>query len=234
MAHLPVGLTTHNLENDFVVAQLMSMIEAGVPPDFIIFHQQVLKRRLLDWITKRTPSDARDKIRAALKQAEIFNVRDINSHKAQELLSEKECAVIVCNSGLLRKRVLNENPGIIFLNHHCSRLPDYRGVNNIEWAVWEGRPVYGTILRISSGIDEGDILYQTELTTELTSCRSFGQYRHECMKELFGHTGKALSLFFDDKASFIAQQHIEGPLRQYYTMHPLIKNKMLSRLGFQE
>ena len=54
MPRAPIGFTAHNLENDLVSIELASMIEHGVPPDFIVFHQKYWKRQLLDVIKKKT------------------------------------------------------------------------------------------------------------------------------------------------------------------------------------
>ena len=168
-----------------------------------------------------------------LRDCEIFNVPDLNSDRGQAVLREIGNAIIACNSGLIRRRTLSDNPDIFFLNKHCSRLPQYRGVNNIEWALWEGQPIFGTVLRINYGIDEGDILYQQALRTHPSSYTSFAEFRAQCMKEVFGFTGRAVSLYLQGKASFTQQLNRGEALFQYYSMHPILKERMLKKLGFK-
>src|SRR4029077_8324030 len=81
-------------------------------------------------------------------------VRRLRSHAVDHVVSR--------GVGILRP-ILLDVPGLVFLNAHAGRLPQYGGMNVVEWAVFRGDPVYGTVHRIDAGIDTGDVLDERPL-----------------------------------------------------------------------
>jgi methionyl-tRNA formyltransferase len=55
------------------------------------------------------------------------------------------------------------------INVHASLLPKYRGAAPIAWAIWNGETTTGvTIIRMTTGLDAGECLAQTEVLIEPT------------------------------------------------------------------
>ena len=82
---------------------------------------------------------------------------------AVRAIEESGADVIVAfGAGILRP-VLLDLPGRTFVNAHAGRLPQYGGMNVVEWAVYRGDPIYGTVHRIDAGIDTGDVLLEAPL-----------------------------------------------------------------------
>jgi methionyl-tRNA formyltransferase len=165
MRKFSIGYTVHNLENELVKAELFSLAENKIKPDFIIFHQTLYKRKLINLGKNIFHSHDSENLKLTefLENVKIYKITDINSSEVKSVFIKYNPAIVICNSGFLKQITIKENPEIIFLNKHCSQLPKYRGVNNVEWALWDRSPVYASIIRIHSGIDEGDILYQIPL-----------------------------------------------------------------------
>ncbi|NLJ33297.1 MAG: methionyl-tRNA formyltransferase [Firmicutes bacterium] len=74
-----------------------------------------------------------------------------------------ELIVVVAYGKILPREILNLPPhGCI--NIHASLLPRYRGAAPIQWALLKGEEVTGvTSMYMSEGLDEGDIILQSEV-----------------------------------------------------------------------
>ena len=231
-----VGYSVHNLENQLNVIELLSMIDNGVAPSYIIFHQNYLKRKLLDFISwlkslQSGRSAERRKIGVVLRNAKVYNIRDINSDDAQFVLNTFAPTLLIANSGIIRKKTIDSNPEVYFINKHGSKLPEFRGVSNLEWALLNESMIYGSILRIHHGIDEGDILEQEPINFQVDDFETLGDFIYECQKELFGRIGKAVSSYLAGDIDFRSQSDLGVELLQYYSIHPLLREVLLRKLG---
>jgi len=221
-----IGYTVHNFESEINVNEFLSFFKAGIVPDFVIFHQKSYKRALVAFINKLKGRAQNAELQQALAKVKIYNIPDINSAEAKAVFDKYSPALVLCNSGLVKKKTI-AHPTTIFLNKHASKLPLYRGVNNIEWALWYKTPVYLSVLRIQHGIDEGDILWQQPNTVNISDFTSFAKYRAACQNELFSSVGVAVKAYIDGTTNFAEQPDKGNKLMQYYSMHPLIFQKML-------
>ena len=71
-----------------------------------------------------------------------------------------DLAVVAAYGRILPRAVL-DLPRFGCINVHASLLPKYRGAAPIQWALLRGEPTTGvTIMRMSEGMDEGDMLLQ--------------------------------------------------------------------------
>ncbi len=85
----------------------------------------------------------------------------------RELRALKPDVIVVAAYGkILPKRILDLPPyGCV--NIHASLLPAYRGAAPVQWAVLNGEKTSGvTIMRMSEGLDTGDILIQRAVALE--------------------------------------------------------------------
>lgn len=201
--------------------------------------QEVFKRKfskvesepiLNDSIPKYLNGNRKKNIANFLKTVKIYPCRKINHISTIQLLQKLKPDLVVCNSGLVGKKVIDT--GINFLNIHTSKLPDYRGMNNIEWALWHDEPIYCTIHKIAKEIDSGDILYQEKISSEndWNFLKTIEDCREYYFQQSYALIGKAVQAYKDRNAKFVPQSNKNEPLRQYYVMHPILKESLQKKI----
>jgi len=267
---MKISFTTDNLYSTRTQIQLVSLIEHGVSPDFILLHhsgfvnsaimryenyskifrnyrlyavreilnQKLSKKKKNTIINEDFPkyfnTERKKNVSEFLSQVKIYPCRKINQKSTITLLRKFSPDIVICNSGLVGSKVIGT--GISFLNIHTSKLPEYRGMNNIEWALWHNDPIYCTIHRIARGIDEGDILYQEQISHEddweflknIEACREY------YFQQSYALIGKAVKEYVDGNVKFVPQAHTQEPLRQYYVMHPILKDFLQGNIKNQK
>ena len=255
---MKIGLTTYSLDNKDFREQLSSMLRHGIKPDYIILHygglfkyskgfnfiRKTLKQQrfkslsfLLSYKKNKTTAPTKFKLTESdskevdnfISSANIINAKGINDPFTINKIRSLGVTMIACNSGRLHSDVLNISTAV-FLNVHASKLPMYRGMNNVEWALWEHNDIYGTIHKISLGIDEGDILYQEKIDVSNNDLKTISDYRQYCFFKSNELMGKAIKDYFDKKLSFAKQDAPRTPISQYYIIHPILKEYLQKRL----
>lgn len=253
---MKTGLTTYSLDDPFFQIQLNSLLENDIRPDFIVLHNTRPLDRIRKYIRFFHKVFRQEKMNSLSfllnKKHVIRNNQGINTEEKQNILSFLASAyyirageindadtihklkdlgpsITICNSGILKSSVLRL-PEMIFVNVHSSQLPSYRGMNNVEWALWENKELYGTVHRISRAMDEGDILYQEKLNMKFFDGEDIEDYRQEAYRQSHALAGKALKMFLNNEISFTPQRNKGEPILQYYTMHPLLKKRLEEKL----
>lgn len=85
----------------------------------------------------------------------------------ETLRSYQPDLIVVAAFGQILPRRILDLPKYGCINVHPSLLPKYRGAAPIPWAIKNGDGVTGvTIMRMSPGMDEGDILAQEEIAVD--------------------------------------------------------------------
>jgi methionyl-tRNA formyltransferase len=95
----------------------------------------------------------------------VIQPESINAPDGVTALRElkPELLVVVAYGQILSPEVLSVPP-LGGINVHASLLPKYRGAAPVAWAIWKGETRTGvTIIRISAGLDAGDMLAQESL-----------------------------------------------------------------------
>jgi folate-dependent phosphoribosylglycinamide formyltransferase PurN len=88
----------------------------------------------------------------------VYKVNNLNGQYCENLLKELKPDIIVLGySPILRKNIIDV-PDVGILNAHPGLLPEYRGINTIQWAVYNGDDVGVTIHFIDKSVDTGPIL----------------------------------------------------------------------------
>ncbi len=257
---MKIGITTFSLHHPDFQQQLSSLLRNKVVPDFIILHyggtlnsfsrffnyavrtfkqyrlgsiKQILKRVKSEGKTSNSKfylSDSEKKeVNIFLAKANIIKVKGINDLSTIKNINSLGSSVILCNSGILREYVL-KNTNVTFLNIHASKLPEYRGMNNVEWALFENKDIYVTIHKISRGIDEGDILYQEKIEINSNELKNIEDYRKYIYYKSYQAAGKAVRKLIDGEIIFVKQEKKYEPLLLYYTMHPLLRQRLQQKL----
>src|SRR5262249_41942891 len=92
----------------------------------------------------------------------VFQPESINTPEGAEMLRslDPDLAVVAAYGQILKDFILDV-PRRGCINVHASLLPKYRGAAPIAWALYHGETKTGvTIIRMSTGLDAGDMLAQ--------------------------------------------------------------------------
>lgn len=158
--------------------------------------------------------------------AKLMHVSDLNHTRALSELDKFAPELIVyAGGGILRKPFLN-SATLGVLNAHGGPLPEVRGMNASEWALFLGMQPGVTVHWIDAGVDTGPILF----------FRPQSITRTDTMPDI---RGKGVVLSVESLLTAVeqvaAQQVItteqkkeEG--RQYFRMHPLILEIVQDRI----
>jgi folate-dependent phosphoribosylglycinamide formyltransferase PurN len=162
-------------------------------------------------------------------KSKVYYVKGINSNKALEiLLNEQPDVVIVLGCGIVGRRLCEIFHNKL-LNAHAGKLPEFRGVDNVEWANFEGVEVIGTIHYIATGVDSGDIVYEQKLKN-LENPQSVDEMREYAFSQVFSLFPKALETI--SKEPIIFKQTKQRTTR--YIMHPYLKDILKNKLKVEQ
>ena len=95
----------------------------------------------------------------------VYQPANVNSPEGVAMLRDltPDLLVVAAYGQILSKDVLGV-PRLGSINVHASLLPKYRGAAPIAWAILNGETVTGvTIIRISPGLDAGEMIAQETL-----------------------------------------------------------------------
>jgi len=92
-----------------------------------------------------------------------YCVVEHNSTKARDLLVKKQIDVgVISGARILKSNIIDAVPqGII--NFHPGLLPEARGLDAMQWAIYENRPIGVTAHLIDNRVDAGVLLLKREL-----------------------------------------------------------------------
>ena len=91
----------------------------------------------------------------------------INPIDLQRIKKTKPDVIINCGGGIFRSPFI-EIPKIGIINAHMGLLPNYRGMNVLEWSILNNDPIGVTLHYIDEGIDPGDIIKFKEIKATKT------------------------------------------------------------------
>ncbi|MGC1310346.1 MAG: formyltransferase family protein [Phormidesmis sp.] len=96
-------------------------------------------------------------------QAEkIVRCQNINDAAVASALSDPSIEkIVLAQSGIVRKSILNLGKWII--NAHPGKIPRFRGVDVVRWALLQRQPITVTLHLVDAGIDTGYILAEQAL-----------------------------------------------------------------------
>ena len=105
-------------------------------------------------------SENHSKLLCHNKTIEVF---DINDNKVKDIIIQNTPdLVLTFGCGILKRNAFFETPKFGIVNIHSGIVPDYRGVDNVYWCLYNNEPnkIGTTIHYIDRGIDTGEILAQ--------------------------------------------------------------------------
>lgn len=163
-------------------------------------------------------------------QIPIRFVADHNDQQSLNLLKIARPDVVTFTGGGLIRQPLLDLAGRGVLNAHTGILPQYRGMDVVEWPVLEGHCTdvgLGVTLHfMNKGVDTGPILARRPVAVEKTS--DFSSIRNRCLLHMVELIIEGVRMTRDDKLRPQPQTLEEG--RQYFVMHPRLRAIAQQRL----
>jgi folate-dependent phosphoribosylglycinamide formyltransferase PurN len=161
----------------------------------------------------------------------ILTVGDINGVRAETALRRARPDVIAFTGGGLIRSGLLALPRLGILNCHMGILPRFRGMDVVEWAILEAGaegPRLGLTLHLMDrGVDTGPILLQHNLELRRGDTLEAVRRRLEpAMARLMLEGVRGLR-----DGSITPRTQTEGEGRQYYVMHPRLREAAAERLA---
>lgn len=163
--------------------------------------------------------------------AQIHTCGDFNEESVRaEIRRLAPAATVFTGGGLLRTPLL-EAAGRRIVGCHPGHLPEYRGMDCLEWALLEGRPdkLGVTTFLIDEGVDTGPIVRVHPARLEPTDT-TFERLRSRLEPEMCRALVEAVVGLVGHRTVPPRQVLAEG--RQFFVMHPVIRgaaNESLAR-----
>ena len=129
--------------------------------------------------------------------------------------------LINCGAGIFRKQVI-EIPGLVILNAHAGRLPLYKNMNVVEWAICNEDKVFGTIHQIDGGIDSGPVWLEEEI--EVSGTKTLIEAREHAFDHVIRMAGKAVIM--NEEGKITPQFHNPNEGKKWYRMHSYYQNRV--------
>lgn len=152
-----------------------------------------------------------------------LTVSDLNQPECVELLNKAAPQVIAfTGGGLIRKNIL-KIPEIGILNCHTGILPQYRGMDVVEWTAVEDnieKIGFGATLHLmDKGVDSGPILLKRTIAPNPEEDFAIIRQRLEVL--MVSLVVEGIQGLRDGKLKPRPQKPEDG--RQYFVMHPRVK-----------
>lgn len=145
--------------------------------------------------------------------AQIINVPSVNSEAAREaLIAANPKAVFVVSTRMIGTKTL-ASVDAPFLNYHSGINPAYRGMYGGYFALANGEPEnFGATMHlVDSGVDTGDVLYQSHV--EVTKKDNFHTY---IWTMAAGSRDIVIEAMRDALNDTLKPKNVDLPSRQYF------------------
>lgn len=149
-------------------------------------------------------------------------VAKLNSDETVEQIKKLGIKYLInCGAGIFRKKIL-EIPGLVILNAHAGKLPTYKNMNVVEWAICNEDKVIGTIHQIDSGIDTGPVWLEEEI--DICQQKTLLEAREHAFDSVIRMAGKAVVL--NEEGKITPKLHCPNEGKKWYRMHSYYQNKV--------
>lgn len=148
----------------------------------------------------------------------VVYCNDLNDSIVVEGLGKAKPEVVVFTGGGLLRRVVLENSGAGILNCHMGILPQYRGMDVVEWPILENKlqQIGMTVHFMDEGVDTGDILRIKRV--EIKSNESIKRIRDRFEPIMCRELVETCLDYLNGKHKKVPQKKEDG--KQYFIMHP--------------
>ena len=151
-------------------------------------------------------------------------VRNLNSLEAINHVKEHDL-LIYAGGGILREKLINRMK-LGVLNCHSSQLPKLRGMNATEWSILMNVPTANTMHFINKKVDQGPII--KVINHDYYDCKSINQIRGRAIINTIDDLIQTTQDIVDGNYTTKRQNPEDG--KQYYTMHPILKDLVNQKL----
>ena len=157
-----------------------------------------------------------------IQGVEIVLDFEVNVSSFKDLGSNSDKIFVVAYSGGFFNDEILSLKNLVLLNAHMGKMPTYRGMAVVEWALLNGETPYATAMQIASVIDGGDVFLEKAINiSEVQSHSELRKLGYEsCLKIMAD-----LLVQISQNAQTSRKQ--EGKGKYYYRMH----NKLLSTVS---
>tara|TARA_B100000315_G_scaffold260060_1_gene319028 strand:- start:3157 stop:3888 length:732 start_codon:yes stop_codon:yes gene_type:complete len=218
-----------------------SLKVSGYKPDFILFcfpePKRIMNYKKIKWLPRILIAFAIKVLPIFILKiiskkfqpnvdTKIYFVKSINSLKSRRILFlQNPDVVVVYSCGFIKKNIceLFHN---VFMNAHAGKLPEFRGVNNVEWTYLMGQELFGTIQFTAPLMDTGDIVYEEKME-KVRQPENIEQIRQDAFIKVFGLFPKAIDNLLNVNFS-PKKQPSQRTTR--YVMHPFLKNFLETKI----
>lgn len=161
------------------------------------------------------------------EKVRLIVTNDVNDSKVITYLRNNQIDLLLNSGGGLYKSEVISAVKAGILNAHMGQLPEFRGVNVMEWSLFYGRTIGVTLHFIDKGIDTGDILFFKTIPVETGDTIEDLRNKSGIINiELFYTAIKCMS---DNKLLRTRQFKSEG--KQYFVMHQRLRSIVENRLS---
>jgi folate-dependent phosphoribosylglycinamide formyltransferase PurN len=152
-------------------------------------------------------------------------VKNINEEKSlAHLRLIKPDVVIFAGGGIVRKKLI-AIPSVGVLNAHMGLLPHYKGMNVLEWSLFNHDPLGITIHFIDEGIDTGDILLKKTIPIDMGD--TIQSLRDKSIPISIDVLAEVISGLKNGAIRPVKQEEMG---KQYFVMHKRLKDVAEERL----
>jgi len=154
-------------------------------------------------------------------------VSELHSEKTLKFLRQAGTDLLINAGGGIFKSGIIDTINIGILNAHMGYLPDYRGMNVLEWSLFYNKPVGVTLHMIDRGIDTGDILSFREIPIEKGD--TIDDLRNKSAIANFIQFSEVIAGF--SNRDIVGRRQLPEEGRQYFVMHPRLKSYVAGKLS---
>lgn len=152
----------------------------------------------------------------------IITVANLNSDETAKQIKKLGVKYLInCGAGIFRKKII-EIPGLVILNAHAGKLPTYKNMNVVEWAVCNEEKVFGTIHQIDAGIDTGPVWLEEEI--DISQQKTLIEAREHSFDFVIRMAGKAV--VFNEEGKIRPKLHDPNEGKKWYRMHSYYQNEV--------
>jgi len=161
----------------------------------------------------------------------VFQVSNLTGKECETILKSLKPDIILLGGSRIIKENILKIPKIGTLNAHPGILPNYRGLDVIQWALYNGDVPGVTIHFVNSGIDTGPICIQEKLVIEKNS--SIDSIKNKAIKVSAHLMSKTVSNIIEfGEIDTLSNDPSNG---KYYKIMPKeIYNELLKKLSPNE
>ena len=232
-----IAYITINPRGNFLKSAQVGFSEVGLHPMHLIYVKPItrlkkeakkyklsfVKEFILPQISRNLGNKkSYSKDTVIIKIPNVYRISKLNSIKTVRLLKELGIKYLInCGAGIFKKEII-DLPGILILNAHAGKLPEYKNMNVVEWAICNGDKVIGTIHQIDSGVDTGPVWIEEEI--RIRDKHTLLEAREFAFDYVIRMMGRAVIM--NEVGEIMPKYHDNSDGRKWYKMHSFFQKEV--------